>query len=353
MLGLLETADAGAAVGAEATEDRDEQETAAADQDSPPRGSNGRYEGASKEWVEELVARKLNSILSADYYAVLDVDRITPTSRITTVYREMRETFESFRSRWAGHNDLARNLDSLMLKIDEAYDTLGNPEKRSAYDRPPDARVKSRPHRSNARNGTAASNPQPQSSGFAADYRNPEDFTPNIDDGSAFDPLPMAADHFRRGRARFDQSDFHTCVHHFREAARLDPSKTDHHYYLAVTLSILAQARHTRHSHTHDIGSHVTCTLGGGLARNPRLRHEAEQHLLMALELDRKNPDITLRLARLYQDAGMENKANHYFLETLMLDASNATALRELGLNYKKEKPPSSPKRATRESARR
>jgi len=37
----------------------------------------------------------------------------------------------------------------------------------------------------------------------------------------------------------------------------------------------------------------------------------------------------------LYKDAGMEKKAQHYFLETLMLDANNLVAQRELGMDQK------------------
>lgn len=147
------------------------------------------------------------------------------------------------------------------------------------------------------------------------------------------DPIAMAEEQYKRGRKRYDRSDFHGAAHLFREASTLDPSQARYHLHLGIALSVLAQARHSRHSHTHEIGCHVTCTLGGGLARNPRLRHEAERHMLKAAELDRSNPEITLRLAKLYQEAGMEKKAGHYFLETLMLDAGNTIALRELGMS--------------------
>src|SRR5262249_14625566 len=147
------------------------------------------------------------------------------------------------------------------------------------------------------------------------------------------DPIAMAEDQYKRGRKRFDRNDFHGAVHLFREAATLDPSQARYHFHLGIALSILAQARHPRHSHTHEVGCHVTCMLGGGLARNPRLRHEAERHMLKAAELDRSNAEIRLRLARLYQEAGMEKKAGHYFLETLMLDTGNTIAMRELGMS--------------------
>jgi Flp pilus assembly protein TadD len=142
----------------------------------------------------------------------------------------------------------------------------------------------------------------------------------------------MAQEYYDRGRACFDRKDFHSAVHLFREAAKLDDSHARYHYYLGVTLAIMSQARKEHHSHTHGKGCHVTCLLGVGLVRNQRVRREAEQHMLKAAELDRMNPEIRLRLALLYRDAGMEKKAEHYFLDTLLLDASNPVALRELGI---------------------
>jgi DNA-binding IclR family transcriptional regulator/tetratricopeptide (TPR) repeat protein len=303
-------------------------------------GSNGdRSAGASVEWAMELVAGKLKS---TDHYGVIGVERIAPSARIAAAYQELKEKVESFLTRWPDHSELSHNAGSLIARMEEAYETLSDPEKRRAYDRPPSAAGARRtakrgkglkstivPAGPEAEAGTFA--PAPFSVAFDPDVQ-PASLVASVKNAPTYDPIVAAADHFNKGKARFDRNDFHTGVHHFREAARLDPSKPDHHYYLAVTLSILAQARHERHSHTHDIGSHVTCTLGGGLARNPRLRREAEQHLLKALELDRKNPEITIRLARLYQDAGIQKKSSHYFLETLLLDPSNPTALRELGL---------------------
>jgi Flp pilus assembly protein TadD len=143
-------------------------------------------------------------------------------------------------------------------------------------------------------------------------------------------PELAAEEQYRRGRAHFDRKDFHSAAHLFREAVNLDPSAGHYHYFLGVTLSVLSQARK---AHNHDEGCHVTCKIGGALVRNQRVRREAEQHLLLAADLDRKNPEIRVRLGLLYKDAGMEKKAEQYFNEALMLDGGNSIALRELGLH--------------------
>jgi tetratricopeptide (TPR) repeat protein len=318
--------------------------------DSPTNSATvvtGKYAGATVEWVEELVARKLTSIATADHYGVLGVERIATTRAISVAYKEMRETFDSFRDRWPENKDLNQALDDLFGKIEAAYMTLSDSEKRSEYDRPPGAAFRSTVARRN-RTSRQAPRLQPESrvqvipEPIVEPLRKVEPSVRRVPEAALikkepnYDPISLAAENYRRGRGRFDRNDFHGAVHFFREAAKLDPSKSHHHYYLGVTLSVLAQARHDRHPHSHDKGCHVNCMLGGGLARNPRLRHEAEKHMLKAAELDRTNPEIRLRLARLYREAGMEKKADHYLLETLMLDAGNATALRELGIGVQR-----------------
>jgi Flp pilus assembly protein TadD len=147
---------------------------------------------------------------------------------------------------------------------------------------------------------------------------------------AALNPSLVAEEHYRRGRAHFERKDFHSAAHLFREAVAKDPSKGLYHYFLGVTLSVLCQARKLHH---HDEGCHVTCKIGGSLVRNQRVRREAEQHLLKAAELDRNNAEIRVRLGLLYKEAGMEKKAEQYFNEALLLDASNSIALRELNLD--------------------
>lgn len=132
---------------------------------------------------------------------------------------------------------------------------------------------------------------------------------------------------YTQGRTRYEQKDVNAAHHLFREACRLDPSQPHYHFYLAMTLIILSKARR---EHMHHEGCHVTCSIGGALVSNPRMRYEAEQHLLKAAELDPANPQIPLRLGLLFKEAGLTKKAEHYFQETLLLDGKNKTAHFEL-----------------------
>ncbi|HSO75014.1 MAG TPA: DUF4388 domain-containing protein [Blastocatellia bacterium] len=134
---------------------------------------------------------------------------------------------------------------------------------------------------------------------------------------------------YRQGRARYEERDVNGANHLFREACKLDPTQSHYHFYLAMTLIILSQARR---AHAHHEGCHVTCGIGGALVSNPRMRYEAEHHLLRAAELDPGNPQIPLRLGLLFKEAGLLKKAEHYFQETLLRDGKNKTALVELEL---------------------
>ncbi len=305
---------------------------------SPPNKATDRYSQVSVEWVIEMASRKLQSISSAHYYDVLGLDQFATTAAVKKAYDDLREMFNSFRSRWPDHTELNGILDELFAKIDKSYETLSDSNKRRLYDMP--ATLPQRPMPVIERGGPEAIPPARRLPGGAARTAgsypsrgldidpSPGVYTSGMR-GGVLKPALAAEEHYRRGRAHFDRKDFHSAAHLFREAVNLDSSQGHYHYFLGVTLSVLSQARK---AHNHDEGCHVTCKIGGALVRNQRIRHEAEQHLLLAAELDRKNPEIRVRLGLLYKDAGMEKKAEQYFNEALMLDGGNAIALRELGL---------------------
>ena len=165
-------------------------------------------------------------------------------------------------------------------------------------------------------------------------------------------PVAAAAEKYQQGRSRYDRRDFHAAAFLLREAAKLDPTRAEHHYTLARTLTVLSQARHNHDGHE---GCHVTCNLGGALIRNQRVRYEAVQHFREAARLDPKNAKVRIELGQLYKDAGMQKKAEACFWEALLLDGTNETAMEELGLDSTTEVPLSDnplAQRATRKATR-
>ena len=273
----------------------------------------------SVDHLLEGIDRKIQFFQSASFYDVLGVPKIATTNSINRTFNELKEMIAYQRSLYPGNAELGGQLDLLLAKMQEAHATLSDPDKRRIYDMPttrkPPASIPA--ERGGAMATHRANHPVAQP--MPVEQRKPQIVN-----------LPQqAAQLYMQGRSRYDQRDVHAAEHLFREAVRLDPSQPHYHYHLAVTLLILSQARH---EHAHHEGCHVTCKIGGGLVSNPRVRYEAEQHLLRAAELDPSNIKVRLTLGQVYKEAGLTKKAESSFREALMLDGGNSIARRELGM---------------------
>jgi tetratricopeptide (TPR) repeat protein len=345
---------------------------------------------ASPDPLLAAVSRKLQLFESADYYEVLGVDMFATAASVTRAFGELQRMFDSYRALSPDNEDLHGKLDTLFSKVTEAYQTLSDPTKRWAYDktkastnkqaskRPPGSgswdssqklshplaptgevfdfnstrgdpqdRTQGPGFRTSATpierlpQPTTAELHQPKRAPIAGLSSSPietpaaplgvtltaRERRPQPDQPQWVTASQTALRNYNQGRTRYEQKDVNAAHHLFREACRLDPAQPHYHFYLAMTQIILSQARR---EHAHHEGCHVTCSLGGALVSNPRMRYEAEQHLLKAAELDPANPQIPLRLGLLFKDAGLTKKAEHYFHETLLRDSKNKTALFEL-----------------------
>lgn len=340
------------------------------------------------------VARKLQLFEFADHYEVLGVDMFATASRVTHAFDELQRMFDSYRALSFDNEELHSKLDVLFSKVTEAYQVLSDPTKRWAYDK---SKGLNTPTSKHSVAGTVDTSqrfshslpsttdvftfsipaPQPRTgistpvdsatpievssrqpaAGLQQPKRTP---IPGLNVSAIETPTPpprvklgdceprpqpdqpqwvtasqTALRNYNQGRTRYEQKDVVAAHHLFREACRLDPSQSHYHFYLAMTLIILSQARR---EHAHHEGCHVTCSLGGTLVSNPRMRYEAERHLLKAAELDPANPQIPLRLGLLFKEAGLTKKAEHFFEQTLLCDGKNKTALFELELLRESDK---------------
>ena len=311
-------------------------------QDVAARQDNADDERFLKRVIDELGA-KIRFAATADYYQILGVDKLASNGSITKAYERITRINDSHKSRWPNNSELLSQISSLMVVVNKAYETLGSPEKRRIYDMPPKqqnsvmeiergtgpvtgsigAKTSAPPRPSP---GVSPSRPSPGGPALAGPGPTPVDNR---------NPIEAAADLYRRGRGAFARSDLQAAAHLLRQAVNLDPQQSTYHYQLGMTLFILSQARA---EHKHDKGCHVTCKMGGNLTRNQRIRHEAEQHLLKASELEPSNSDIKLKLALLYKDAHMDRKAHQYFYEALMLDPNCQIARVELGMEDSRKK---------------
>ncbi len=272
-------------------------------------------------WVMDEVTRKLERFETADYYEMLGVDRLATTTTIRQAYYDLEMMFNSFRERWPARHELNIKLDSLFAKINKAYYTLSDLSKRRVYDMPSDKRL-GKPE--TTRPPQTASPAQPVVVQSVLRSKPP----------AAIDLKKAASEKYLQGRTRYERRDFHAAAHLLREAVKLDSSRAEYHYYLASTLAILSQARHTHDNHE---GCHVSCNLGGSLIRNQRVRYEAVQHFQEAARLEPTNADVRVKLGLIYKEAGIGKKAEACFWEALLLDGNNSVALQELGLEDQPE----------------
>ena len=277
-------------------------------------------------WVMDEVTRKLERFETADYYEMLGVDRLATTTTIRQAYYDLEMMFNSFRQRWPARHELNVKLDSLFAKINKAYYTLSDLGKRRAYDMP-----------SNVAQNARHSKPENTPPSHTAQPVNQPALAQPVSRSKppvVIDLKRAAAEKYLQGRTRYERRDFHAAAHLLREAVKLDSSRAEYHYYLASTLAILSQARHTHDNHE---GCHVSCNLGGSLIRNQRVRYEAVQHFQEAARLDPTNADIRVKLGLIYKEAGIGKKAEACFWEALLLDGNNQIALQELGLEDQPE----------------
>jgi tetratricopeptide (TPR) repeat protein len=309
------------------------------DQIAAATGPDRADDEKSLKRVIEEVGAKQRIAASADYYQILGVDKLASSGSITKAFERITRINENHKSRWPHSAELQAQISSLMVVVNKAFETLGNPEKRRLYDMPP--KTQSPAMEIERGSGAPTRSPAPGATGPSVASANwppasrplpPPQASPGITGQSAAErrnPYEAAEELYKRGRSCFAQSDLQAAAHLLRQAVNLDPNRSTYHYQLAMTLFILSQARA---EHKHDKGCHVTCKLGGNLTRNQRIRHEAEQHLLKASELEPSNSDIKLKLALLYRDANMDRKAHQYFYEALMLDPDCHIARVELGM---------------------
>jgi len=270
--------------------------------------------------LREDVARRLHFYASADHYEVLGLSRQATIAEVKAAYYHLAKKFHPDRHRHSEQGELQTQLESLFALITQAYDTLTDNAQRTAYDE----RIRKSPSASSASpavkldapsqrrplagqrnaNGepneagsqTASSDPLPQTGAQTVVSESPQ-----LTRTAVGTPAQVAEQFYNQGRALFEKKQYHGAVHMLREAVKLDPIRAPYHFHL-----------------------------GMALVRNPRTRHEAEEHLSKAAELDPYNAQIRVKLGLLYKEVGLAKKSNNYFREALSLDPDNRIAKREV-----------------------
>lgn len=222
---------------------------------------------AAKPAPEEVASREqvrkaFEEMHYLNHYQVLGVQKTATASEIKKAYFHLAKLYHPDRHFEADMQDMKEKLEALFARIHDAYETLGNPAKRGEYDR-------------------AAPGAKPAATQY--EERHAEDYVENYAEKAG-----RAVAYFNTGMKDFKVGNFWGAAESFAWATRLDPVKASYFFYSGLALS-----------------------------RIPRRRHEAEEHLQKAIEIDPLKPEYYLELGNLYLKGGLKTRALEVYHEAL------------------------------------
>lgn len=214
--------------------------------------------------LDDLVTR----LGAATHYEILSVPAKADAETIQAAYHELARQFHPDRFQSQKYTpEIHQKAQRAFAAINEAYYTLKHPDARAAYN----ASLL-------APSGQAEAGSKSKTAARAEDEKTLESL-------------------YQAGRACLVKGDFEKAVERLRGCVWMRPETARYHHYLGV-----AQA-------------HI-----------PKLRKEAEQNLLKALELDAMCADSHLELARLYIKVQLPRKAERHLQQLLHWDPAHREA---------------------------
>jgi curved DNA-binding protein CbpA len=233
-----------------------------------PSDSDFEDDDSPIQHLEEMEARMEDKNL----YHVLSVSKDASSDEIQTAYHELAKQFhpDRFQSE-AFSEDRYHKIQKVFAAINEAYQTLKNPDSRADYDA---NRLTKTEHMDSGSNTKTA---------------------------MRLDNEKTAEELFKLGRIFFAKGEYDRAAEHFKRCIWLFPKKASYHHYM-----------------------------GAAQSKNPKSRKEAEQHLLKALELDALSTESHLELAKLYIQIGLRRKAEQQLQELLHWNQTHQEALKLL-----------------------
>ncbi len=210
----------------------------------------------TKQMLEEAFA----ALPQQDHFEVLGVDRTATAVQVKKAYFRLAKAYHPDRHFDPAMADMKDRLDALFDRIHKAYEALSDMAKRTGYEQELARRKAEEAQR------TAGT-------GFVE--KKAEEYVENYAEKAA-----RAADQFNNGMKDFKSGNYWGAVEAFSWATRLDPLKAPYFFYLGLCLA------------------HV-----------PRRKHEAEEHLSKALEIDPTKVEYHIELSNLYLASGMKPRA--------------------------------------------
>jgi tetratricopeptide (TPR) repeat protein len=206
--------------------------------------------------TREMVMETYPRIEMMTHYEALRIETTADLPAIKKAYFRMAKAYHPDRHFDPAMADVKDKLESLFHRIHQAYEVLSNPATREDYDR------------------TSLVPPASQSTATASE-RHPGTNGENFKENAA-----RANEWYQSGVKELKAGNYWGAVDSFGWATRLDPAKAQYFYYYGLSVSFI-----------------------------PRRKHEAEDYLRKALEIDPSKADYHLALGNLYLKSGLKAKA--------------------------------------------
>lgn len=244
---------------------------------SPPVEPQRTQEDDLKDFLDRMDS-------AANFYDVLNVGSNTPAAEVKQQYYALARKYHPDRFRGIGESMLHVRLESAFARVTQAYETLMDSSRRTAYDTKLTA-IESKDRFARTTPKATGTVPDSTRQTFASDYQ--------------------AENSFTEGLAALEQGQIKIAVGLLAAAARAVPNESRYRAYY-----------------------------GRALAANSKTRHSAEVELQAAIRLEPSNAAYRVMLAELYRDLGFSKRAQGEAKRALGIEPGNAPA-KELLKNLK------------------
>lgn len=229
---------------------------------------------------------------ASDHYEVLNISLSADLGEIKGVYHNIARNFHPDR-----FHDLAGTLPHIRLqsafaRVTQAYETLTNPDQRSAYD----AKLHAIRRVRDSESTTTKNARKAAQQGSVDEAENGQNLA------------ELAEKRFQEGAVALQEGQANAATSCFSAAARLAPNEPKYRAYL-----------------------------GRALAANPKTRRMAEAELKAAVKLDPTKAAYHVMLGMLYRDLGFALRAVSELDSALALDPENAEARKLLSALERKK----------------
>lgn len=210
--------------------------------------------------TREMIQEAYDALAARDHYHVLGVTVTSTAQQIKHAYFRLAKSYHPDRHFDPAMADMKSKLEALFDRIHKAYTILSDQVRRAEYD---------------AAAAKKAAQPQrPAASDDFVEHRG-EDYQEHYKENAV-----RASEQFNSGMREFKTGNYWGAVESFTWATRLDPIKAPYFYYQGLCLMNI-----------------------------PRRKHEAEESLQKAIEIDPTRIEYHIELSNLYLKSGLKTKA--------------------------------------------